>query len=130
VLSKAKTSPFAHRIHFTGFIDERDKPYLYNLAKIFVYPSYYEGFGFPVVEAMSCGIPTITSNISSLPEITKGQAITISPYNVHELIWSLEQLLSDQRLYQEYVLRSGSIRATYQWRRSAIQTYKIFEELI
>lgn len=129
ILSKAKESPFASRINFTGFVDEEDKKYLYNLAKIFVYPSFYEGFGFPVLEAMSCGVPTITSHVSSLPEVTEGKALTISPYNVHELIWGIDQLMGDERLYQEFVLRSVSIGKRYRWNASMQSTKQIFESV-
>jgi glycosyltransferase involved in cell wall biosynthesis len=130
ILMLAADSPFATRIHFTGFVDEADKVYLYNLAKIFVYPSFYEGFGFPVIEALSCGVPTITSHVSSLPEVTEGKALTISPYNVHELIWGIDQLMSDDRLYQEFVLRSVSIKGKYRWDVAMKKTMQIFEEIV
>jgi glycosyltransferase involved in cell wall biosynthesis len=130
ILTLAANSPFGTRIHFTGFVDEEDKRYLYNLAKIFVYPSFYEGFGFPVLEAMSCGIPTITSNVSSLPEVTHGNALTVSPYNVHELIWGIDQLMSDDRLYQEFVLRSLRMKSRYRWSIAMQQTKQLFEEII
>lgn len=130
ILSMAANSPFGTRIHFTGFVDEEDKVYLYNLAKIFVYPSFYEGFGFPVLEAMSCGVPTITSNVSSLPEVTEGNALAISPYNYHELVWGIEQLMNDERLYQEFVLRSVSMAGKYRWKNSMQKTLEVFESII
>lgn len=130
ILGLAANSPFGTRIHFTGFVDEEDKRYLYNLAKIFIYPSFYEGFGFPVLEAMSCGVPTITSHVSSLPEVTDGKALTISPYNVHELIWGVDQLMGDERLYQEFVLRSVSIKGKYRWDVAMKKTMQIFEEIV
>lgn len=130
ILGLAANSPFGTRIHFTGFVDEEDKRYLYNLAKIFIYPSFYEGFGFPVLEAMSCGVPTITSHVSSLPEVTDGKALTISPYNVHELIWGVDQLMGDERLYQEFVLRSVSIKGKYRWDVAMKKTMQIFQEIV
>ena len=88
------------RVIFTGFVPEEEKPFLIAAAKVFAYPSLYEGFGIPVLEALACGIPTVTSNVSSLPEVAGDAALTIDPYSVSELSSALEKLISDEPLRQ------------------------------
>lgn len=92
-------------IVFTDFVDDEDKPCLYKLAKVFVYPSFFEGFGFPPLEAMASGVPVVTSNCSSLPEVVGDAAILIDPYRPHEIALAVQQLLEDEKLCQLYVQR-------------------------
>src|SRR4030042_6657479 len=94
IFEAAEKSKYAKQIIFTGFVSPEDKTYLYNLAELFVYPSFFEGFGFPPLEAMACGVPTITSNTSSLPEIAGEAAIMIDPYDIEELAWAMAKILS------------------------------------
>src|SRR3989338_913339 len=94
--SKAKD-----RIKFLGYVNALDKPALYSLAKVFVYPSIYEGFGLPPVEAMACGTPVITSFNSSLPEAAGTAGLMIDPYNINDLAQVITQVLTDQALAQE-----------------------------
>ncbi|MCK5080650.1 MAG: glycosyltransferase family 4 protein [Candidatus Moranbacteria bacterium] len=101
-IERVRSSSFEKDIIFTGFVVEKDKPALYSLAKIFVYPSFYEGFGFPPLEAMASGIPTIASSCSSMPEVLGDGAILIDPYKSFEICLALEILLKDERVYQEY----------------------------
>lgn len=102
IIQKALESPFSKDIKFIGFVEEEDKTGLYSLAKVFIYPSLYEGFGFPPLEAMACKIPTVASNCSSIPEVLEDGAILIDPYKPFEICLSLENLFNDQRLYQLY----------------------------
>ena len=102
IIERAENSLFAKDIMFTSFVEEKDKPALYSLAKIFVYPSFYEGFGFPPLEAMASGIPTIASNCSSMPEVLGDGAILIDPYKSFEICLALELLLKDKKIYQMY----------------------------
>lgn len=81
-----------NKIHFINYIEASDKVYLYNMAKVFAFPSYYEGFGLPPLEAMNCGVPIITSAVSSLPEILKTNAYYIDPYNINSLSSGLKYL--------------------------------------
>lgn len=101
-IKRVQNSSFGEDIIFTGFVGEKDKPALYSLAKIFVYPSFYEGFGFPPLEAMASGIPTIASNCSSMPEVLGDGAILIDPYKSFEICLALEILLKNKQVYQEY----------------------------
>jgi glycosyltransferase involved in cell wall biosynthesis len=102
ILEKVKKNSFFKDIIFLGFVDDEDKKELYTLAKIFIYPSLYEGFGFPPLEAMACGVPTIVSNCSSMPEILQDGAMLINPYRPLEICLALENFLENQELYQLY----------------------------
>ena len=110
ILSKIKKSFVKDDIILTGFVDGKDKPYLYHLAKIFVYPSIFEGFGYPPIEAMASGTPTITSNCSSIPEVVGDSALLIDPYRPYEIAIALRLLLSDEKIYNHYSKR-GKERA-------------------
>lgn len=114
ILEKVESSSLADNIVFIGFVDDKDKKELYTLAKIFIYPSFYEGFGFPPLEAMACGTPTVASNCSSMPEILEDGAMLINPYRPLEICLVLENFLENQELYQLYskkaLLQSEKIR--------------------
>jgi len=102
ILEKAQENIYSEDIKFIGFVEEREKSAIYSLASVFVYPSLYEGFGFPPLEAMSCGVPTIASNCSSIPEILEDGAILINPYKSFEICLALEHLLKNKELYKSY----------------------------
>jgi glycosyltransferase involved in cell wall biosynthesis len=109
-----------------GFVPDEDKRALYNLATLFVYPSFYEGFGFPPIEAMACGVPTIVSRNSSFPEIVGGGALMIDPYQPDELYQAMSALLSD-RSFAEKLSRAGEHQSKkYTWDRSASELSKMF----
>lgn len=82
----------ADKVKFLGYIPEEDKKALYHLAKLFVYPSFYEGYGYPVVEALSCGLPVITSHTSSLTEIKSDRIIFVNPYDINDLAAAIKNL--------------------------------------
>jgi glycosyltransferase involved in cell wall biosynthesis len=103
----------------TGFIDRGDLPSLYRQAEMLVYPSLYEGFGLPVLEAMACGTPVITSNTSSLPEVAGDAALTVNPTQVGEIADAMAQLLSDATLRRR-LRQAGIERASaFTWTRTA-----------
>jgi glycosyltransferase involved in cell wall biosynthesis len=95
MLNEVKKLGIESHVKFLGFVPLADMPALYSLAEVFVYPSLYEGFGIPPLEAMTCGVPVITSNVSSLPEVTGDAAILINPRNVAELSSQLKRLLDN-----------------------------------
>src|SRR3990167_3019025 len=125
IIKTAQTSKFKEKIIFTGFIDDVDKPYIYNLAKIFVYPSFFEGFGFPPLEAMASGVPTITSNASSLPEIVGDAGIMIDPYKIDELAVAMEFVLSDNALRRELVRKGLKRTKQFSWEKTARETLRV-----
>jgi len=130
VFKAVKNSEFKNDIIFTGFIDEEDKPYLYNLAEVFVYPSFFEGFGLPPLEAMACGIPTIVSNKSSLLEVVGSAAIMIDPQNIDELVFAIKEVLGNQEL-NNYLRKQGVDRARqFNWDNAAKKVISCASELM
>ena len=115
------------KIIFTGFVDEDEKPYIIRGAKIFIYPSIYEGFGIPVLEALSLGVPTITSNVSSMPEVAGGAALLVDPANVDELYLGIKRLLDDETLYQGLKKRAILQARKFSWRKTAQKTIGLYQ---
>jgi glycosyltransferase involved in cell wall biosynthesis len=116
------------RVIFLGQVESRVLPALYNGARLFVYPSLYEGFGLPVLEAMACGAPTIASNVSSLPEVTGDAAVLVDPMDVPQIARDMGDLLQDgdqrDRLRQEGLKRA----ARFTWQAAARKTLAIYEQ--
>lgn len=118
-----------HNVIIAGFVEDADLPYIYNRASVFVYPSLYEGFGLPPLEAMSCGVAVITSNNSSLPEVVNNAAILINPLDEKEIAESIEEVLTKPKLRQELIKRGQSQAKKFSWRKTARETLKVFEEV-
>jgi len=117
----------AEDIIMTGYVGYRDKPALYNLAKVFVFPSFYEGFGMPPLEAMACGTPTIVSNSASLPEVVGKAAKIIPAQDTGALARTMKEILINPHLQQE-LSRSGITQAKeFSWRGTAQQTWQILQ---
>jgi glycosyltransferase involved in cell wall biosynthesis len=125
IFKAARESKCSQDIIFTGFIEEADKPYLYNLAELFVYPSFFEGFGFPPLEAMACGLPTIVSCNSSLPEVVDQAALMIDSSNIDELAWVMEMALTDHNLRQRLIQKGIEQARKFSWQRCAEKTLKV-----
>jgi len=117
------------KVVFTGFIDEKDKPYLICGAKIFIYPSIYEGFGIPVLEALACGVPTITSNISSLPEVAGDAALFVEPSSVDDIYSKINKLLNDRALYTQLKQRAVEQASKFSWEKTAQDTIRVYNSL-
>lgn len=113
-------------IILTGFIEEIDKPYLYKLATAFIYPSFFEGFGLPLVEAMQMGCPIITSNLSSMPEIVKDAALLINPYDINSITEGIQKILSNDKLKAELQKKSLKRANAFDWEKCAKTTLNIF----
>ena len=113
----------------TGYIPLEDVVYLYNGAEFFIYPSLYEGFGLPVLEAMSCGCPVITSNTSSLPEVAGDAGILIDPYNLDEMTGAMERLPSDEKLREELKVKGLKRAELFTWEETARKTLQVYEEV-
>ncbi len=124
-----KQSRYFNKIKFTGYVDEGDKVYLYNLASIFVYPSFYEGFGFPPLEAMACGTPVIASANSSLTEILGEAAIFINPYNTTSIKQSMKELAQNQEYRTKLVERGYNNIEKYNWNKTANHFLKLINNL-
>lgn len=128
VRAVASRSVYRADIIFTGYVAERDKVYLYNLARLFVFPSFYEGFGFPPLEAAVCGTPVITANVSSLPEVAGEFAVLVNPYDVNELAGAIETVLTDSGLRAELSARGEQQARKYTWEKCARETLAVLRE--
>ncbi|MFZ2226191.1 MAG: glycosyltransferase family 1 protein [Candidatus Moraniibacteriota bacterium] len=125
IFREIANSKFKEKIILPGFISNEDKVYVYNLATLFVYPSFFEGFGFPPLEAMQCGVPVITSNNSSLPEICAEAGMLIDPDQPGEIARAMEQILENRAL-REKLIAVGLERAKqFSWEKTAKKTLKL-----
>ena len=130
VLAEVNAQGLEDRVRFTGFIDDADLPALYSGATLFVFPSLYEGFGLPLLEAMACGVPVLTSNSSSLPEVAGDAAVQLSPEDQDMWTWSISQLLDDP-LRRANLVAAGFLQARqFSWRASAEHLLSIYRELL
>lgn len=115
---------------FTDFIPLEKLPLFYNASKLLAYPSFYEGFGLPPLEAMACGTPVITSNVTSLSEVCSNAALLINPYNIDELKSAIELVLTDTRL-RESMIKNGLIQSSqYSWNITAKATIDAYKNII
>nr|WP_257720226.1 glycosyltransferase family 1 protein [Heliomicrobium modesticaldum] len=117
-------------VHFIGFVGVDDLPWIYNGASVFVYPSLYEGFGLPPVEAMACGTPTLVANVASLPEVAGDGALLFSPVRAGQLEELLFALLTDPALAAELGERGLRRAACFSWRQAALSTGEVFARLV
>jgi glycosyltransferase involved in cell wall biosynthesis len=123
LFEKIKRSKFFNNIKIIDYVEPADKVYLYNLSKLFVFPSYYEGFGFPPLEALACGTPTIISHTSSLSEVCGKAAISVDPYNINDLTEAIKISLSLNRPPQ------FNDRENFSWEKTARETLSVFQKL-
>ena len=107
------------RIEQLGYVEEQDMPVLYSMASVYVYPSLYEGFGLPVLEAMQCGCPVVASNATSIPEVAGDAAMLVDPHDIHAIAAAMHKVLTDPPR-REGLVASGIRRAAmFSWRRCA-----------
>lgn len=118
------------KIIFTDYVPTEDAPILMNGAKAFLFPSLYEGYGMPVIEAMACGTPVLTSDCSSLPEVAEGCAVMIDPLSVESLTNGLEQLYLNEALCSDLSTRGRKIAEKSIWKTQAGKLYDIYNQLI
>lgn len=117
-------------VHVTGFVADEDLPTLYSGAICMAYPSLYEGFGIPVLEAMACGTPVLTSTTSSLPEVAGTSAILVDPYDIDAIHNGLERLISDQDLRKTLSEKGLSQAQKFTWEHSAHQLKHLYTQLL
>jgi glycosyltransferase involved in cell wall biosynthesis len=120
----------AGEVIFPGYIGQEELPLWYNAADLFVYPSRFEGFGLPVLEAMACGTPVVTSNVSSLPEVAGDAALLVPPDDEAQLIEAMRRALGDMALRQEMRAKGQAHAATFTWERTARQTAAAYERAL
>jgi len=114
---------------FTGFILEEEMPIIINAASLFVFPSLYEGFGIPLIEAMACGIPILASNVSSIPEVVGSAALLFDPYNINEMANTISRGITDEDLRQKLVRKGFERIKKYSWENTAKEILGVFEKV-
>ena len=129
ILQTMRSAKFTKDIIFTSCILNQDKAATYTLASLFVYPSFFEGFGIPVLEAMRCGVPVITSNCSALPEVVDQGAVMIDPDKPDELYLAMKEVLLNREFHQQLSNQGLRQAVRFNWRTSARETLAIFEKM-
>ncbi len=130
ILNQIAESRARERILVTGYVSPAELARWYARAAIFAFPSLDEGFGMPVLEAMSAGVPVIASNRSALPEVCGDAAVLVSPENEEELRESLIRLIADENLRETMISRGREHAAKFTWKRAAEQTWSVYSEVI
>jgi glycosyltransferase involved in cell wall biosynthesis len=115
------------RVHFLGFVPPVDLPYFYSAARVFVYPSLMETFGKPLVEAMSCGVPIVASNTSSIPEVLGNAGILVNPLDEDEMCQAIYKAATDKSLRSDLIARGLQRARLYSWQTSAKETLDVIE---
>ena len=123
----------SHKLHkhvrFLGYVNDETLRTLYRLASLFVFPSLYEGFGLPPLEAMASGTPVVTSNQSSLPEVTGDAAVLVDPYDVSSIVDGMRRVLTDRTLADELRRRGPERAREFSWARSVAKTRQVYEQV-
>ncbi len=126
----AQASGFADRIHFTGFVPDGRLLELYNACDCFVFPSFYEGFGLPILEAMACGRAVACSNTSAMPEVADGAGILFDPHSVDEIERAMSDILLDPELRARKERLGLQRAASFSWQKSARATLDVYREVV
>ncbi len=118
------------KVHMMGFVEDGDLLSVMNLATVMLFPSFYEGFGLPVLEAQACELPVITSSLSSLPEIGGEGAVYVVPYSIGEITQAIKKVLNDT-LFRDTLVKEGLINVKqFTWHQTASQTIQVYEDII
>jgi len=116
-------------IVFTGYVDDIELVNLYNKASIFIYPSFFEGFGIPPLEAQACGTPVICSNTTSLPEVGKDSVVYCDPYDLKDIREKIELVMNDETLQKELRQKGFENIKRFSWKKSANKMIEIIESM-
>ena len=129
ILAEVKRLGLEGWVLFPGFVDDDDLPALYSAAAVFAYPSLYEGFGLPVLEAFACGVPVVTSNVSSLPEVAGDAALMVTPTDVDALTDALWRALTDDALRARMMAQGLAQAPRFTWDSSAWQLLAAYNRI-
>jgi glycosyltransferase involved in cell wall biosynthesis len=130
IFKTINSSIFKEHIHHLGYLSDELVALFYTSADVFVYPSFYEGFGLPVLEAMTLGAPVVTSNTSSLPEVAGDAAILVNPYELTSIAKGIYQVINDSRLRQELINRGQARARLFSWEKTAKKTLKAYKKVL
>ncbi|HMP96814.1 MAG TPA: glycosyltransferase family 1 protein [Kiritimatiellia bacterium] len=129
IFARREASPRRERIRLLEYVDDRDLPALYGAAALFVMPSLYEGFGFPPLEAMVCGVPVVAAATGSLPEVLGDAAHLVDGFDAEQWTSAITRMLADQDQRQLFTARGRSRAASYTWERTAALTWDVYRSL-
>ena len=129
-LEKIKITDLKKRIYITGHVPDHDLKAIYNGAQALVYPSLYEGFGLPILEAMTCGCPVICSNTASMPEVAGGAAILINPAKSNELAHAIETIVYNTEIRNNLIKKGFKQAAGFTWDNTAGKTLDVFKKAV
>ncbi len=124
-----KKSPFKDKIHVRTDLPDADLPKIYNLANIFLYPSFYEGFGFPPLEAMASGVPVIAGHNSSLGEIINDAGLLVDPYRIDDIVVAIRAIVNEPDLAKTLRAKGLARTVEFNWERTARETLSVFESV-
>lgn len=130
IFAAAEASPLRERIHFAGYVTDEDLPALYSLAALFAFPSHYEGFGIPVLEAMACGTPVVCADNSSLPEIAGDAALLVEATDTEALADAMHQLSIDTSLREKLIRRGYEQAGRFTWEQAARRLVKVYHNMV
>jgi len=129
IMSKLDSLRIAQAVIFVEYVSEFDLAYYYSSAALLAYPSFYEGFGFPPLEAMACGCPVVTSNTSSLPEVVGEAGIMFNPHHTDSLIEAIRQVLTDSELRDDMVRKGLEQAEKFSWEKAARETEEVYNKV-
>ena len=129
IFNKVKKLQMEDSVIFTDYVEDSDLPQLISGAKAYVLPSLWEGFGIPVIEAQACGVPTVVSSTSSLPEIVAGSAVQVNPYSTISISNGISRVLTNQKLRKELIKKGLENTKRFSWQKCAGETLKILEKV-
>ena len=130
IFEAIEKSPWKSQIYYLNYLSDELLSLFYSQADLFVYPSHYEGFGLPVLEAMTLGCPVVTSNTSSLPEVTGDAAILIDPNEPIDLAYGILKVISDRQLRCDLIQKGKKRAKLFSWERTAIETLKAYRSVL
>lgn len=130
LIKLVKDLGLAKEVIFTGFVDKKELPKIYNAVDLFVYPCLYAGFGIPPLEAMACGTPVITSNLTSLPEVVGNAGIMINPYNKEQMVEAMFKVLTNEELKKDLIVKGLQRAKMFSWEKAAEQTLDIYRRIV
>lgn len=130
VRDEVRRCGLTERVVFTKFVDEEFLPTLYNAADLFVFPSFYEGFGLPAIEAMACGRPVVCSSATALPEVVDGAALLFEPDDIGEQMKAMRDILIDPELARRMEKKSLQRSKFFDWRETARRTLDVYTEVV
>ncbi len=126
--AEERLSPEVEDIVFLGYVPDEELPALYSNADCFVYPSFYEGFGLPPLEAMACGCPVVVSEAASLPEVCGDSALYINPYSVKSIADGICVIITDEKKRKEFLDNAVEVAKRFTWGKSASELFKVLDQ--